>query len=114
MARNLTAPIPTKFSREELAFIDEVKRRTGLSRSEIIRRAVAHLHHEAQKAPNLHAFLGSIAEARIEEEAMTLMAAESKRAYGQPKSPATPKRSSRGGRAASSLPKHPPAPESAG
>ena len=43
----------------------ELKRRTGLSRSELIRRAVWLLASQAERSENIHAFLGALAEERL-------------------------------------------------
>jgi len=56
--------VPTKFNKIELLFMAELKKRTNLSRSEIIRRAVWLMYRESLKAKNVHQFLGEIGEDR--------------------------------------------------
>ena len=64
MDEEYSKPIPTKFSVEELKFLNELKERTNLSRSELIRRSVWLLYREAERAENVHEFLGDIADER--------------------------------------------------
>jgi hypothetical protein len=64
VADDYSKPIPTKFSPTEVEFLDALKKRTNISRSEIIRRAVWLLKHQADASGNIHAFLGELGELR--------------------------------------------------
>jgi hypothetical protein len=61
---DFSKPIPTKFSPSELEFLDALTKRTRLSRSEIIRRAVWLLKREAEASGNIHSFLGALGDFR--------------------------------------------------
>ncbi len=55
-----SSPIPTRFDEPEDAFLQEVKRLTGIPTSELIRRSVRFLRREGADAQKLSAILMSL------------------------------------------------------
>lgn len=91
MDEELSKPIPTKFSKEELDFLNELKERTNLSRSELIRRSVWLLYRESDGAENIHKFLGDLADERREgQKAPRKSHAPKKALPARPSRPTTP------------------------